>query len=74
LLSAVRAYEEGVGSFSEIDQPMQAGAAHPMGRLTLCDLIGLDTLGLICDGLFDESRERRLAQPPTPRKLLAAGW
>jgi 3-hydroxybutyryl-CoA dehydrogenase len=74
LLDAIRAYEEGVGSISEIDQAMKAGAAHPMGPLTLCDFIGLDTLGLICDGLFDEFRERRFAQPPTLRKLLAAGW
>jgi 3-hydroxybutyryl-CoA dehydrogenase len=74
LLDAIRAYEEGVGSISEIDEAMKAGAAHPMGPLTLCDFIGLDTMGLICDGLFDEFRERRFAQPPTLRKLLAAGW
>jgi 3-hydroxybutyryl-CoA dehydrogenase len=74
LLDAIRAYEEGVGSISEIDQAMKAGAAHPMGPLTLCDFIGLDTMGLICDGLFDEFRERRFAQPPTLRKLLAARW
>ena len=74
LLDAIRAYEEGVGSISEIDQAMKAGAAHPMGPLPLCDFIGLDTLGSICDGLFDEFRERRFAQPPTLRKLLAAGW
>jgi 3-hydroxybutyryl-CoA dehydrogenase len=74
LLDAIRAYEEGVGSISEIDQAMKAGAAHPMGPLTLCDFIGLDTMGLICGGLFDEFRERRFAQPPTLRKMLAAGW
>jgi 3-hydroxybutyryl-CoA dehydrogenase len=74
LLDAIRAYEEGVGSVSEIDQAMKAGAAHPMGPLALCDFIGLDTLGSICDELFDEFRERRFAQPPTLRKLLAAGW
>jgi 3-hydroxybutyryl-CoA dehydrogenase len=74
LLDAIRAYEEGVGSISEIDEAMKAGAAHPMGPLTLCDFIGLDTMGLICDGLFDEFRERRFAQPPTLRKMLAAGW
>jgi 3-hydroxybutyryl-CoA dehydrogenase len=74
LLDAIRAFEEGVGSISEIDQAMKAGAAHPMGPLTLCDFIGLDTMGLICGGLFDEFRERRFAQPPTLRKMLAAGW
>lgn len=74
MLDAIRAYEEGVGSIAEIDHAMKAGAAHPMGPLALCDLIGLDTLGLICDGLYNEFRERRFAQPPTLRKILAAGW
>ncbi len=74
MLDAIRAYEEGVGSVSDIDEAMKAGAAHPMGPLTLADFVGLDTLGSICDVLFDEFRERRFAQPPTLRKMLAAGW
>ena len=74
LLDGMRAYEEGVGSITEIDEAMKAGAGHPMGPLTLSDFVGLDTLGSICDVLFDEFRERRFAQPPTLRKMLAAGW
>jgi 3-hydroxybutyryl-CoA dehydrogenase len=74
MLDAIRAYEEGVGSIEEIDQAMMAGAAHPMGPLTLADFVGLDTLGAICDVMWDEFRERRFAKPPTLRKMLAAGW
>jgi 3-hydroxybutyryl-CoA dehydrogenase len=74
MLDAIRAYEEGVGSIAEIDEAMKAGAGHPMGPLTLADFVGLDTLGAICDVLFDEFRERRFARPPTLRKMLAAGW
>ena len=74
MLDAIRAYEEGVGSVDEIDDAMKAGAAHPMGPLTLADFVGLDTLGAICDVMWDEFRERRFAQPPTLRKMLAAGW
>jgi 3-hydroxybutyryl-CoA dehydrogenase len=74
MLDAIRAYEEGVGSVDEIDDAMKAGAAHPMGPLTLADFVGLDTLGSICDVLFDEFRERRFARPPTLRKMLSAGW
>src|SRR5207248_3678534 len=74
LLDAIRAYEEGVGSVTEIDEAMKAGAGHPMGPLTLADFVGLDTLGAICDVLFNEFRERRFAQPPTLRKMLSAGW
>ncbi len=74
MMDAVRAYEEGVGSVAEIDEAMKAGAGHPMGPLTLADFVGLDTLGSICDVLFDEFRERRFARPPMLRKMLAAGW
>jgi 3-hydroxybutyryl-CoA dehydrogenase len=74
LLDGMRAYEEGVGSIAEIDEAMKAGAGHPMGPLTLSDFVGLDTLGSICDVMFDEYREKRFAQPPILRKMLAAGW
>jgi 3-hydroxybutyryl-CoA dehydrogenase len=74
MLDAIRAYEEGVGSVSEIDEAMKAGAGHPMGPLTLADFVGLDTMGSICDVLFDEFRERRFARPPLLRKMLSAGW
>jgi 3-hydroxybutyryl-CoA dehydrogenase len=74
MLDAMRAYEESIGSVSEIDEAMKAGAGHPMGPLTLADFVGLDTLGSICDVLFDEFRERRFARPPVLRKMLAAGW
>jgi 3-hydroxybutyryl-CoA dehydrogenase len=74
MLDAMRAYEEGVGSIAEIDDAMKAGAGHPMGPLTLADFVGLDTLGAICDVMFDEFRERRFARPPILRKVLSAGW
>ena len=74
MLDAIRAYEEGVGTITEIDEAMKAGAGHPMGPLTLADFVGLDTMGAICDVLFDEFRERRFARPPTLNKMLMAGW
>jgi len=74
MLDAMRAYEEGVGAVAEIDEAMKAGAGHPMGPLTLADFVGLDTLGSICDVLFEEFRERRFARPPLLRKMLSAGW
>ncbi|HWH93936.1 MAG TPA: 3-hydroxybutyryl-CoA dehydrogenase [Baekduia sp.] len=74
MLDAMRAYEEGVGSITDIDAAMKAGAGHPMGPLALADLVGNDTIGAICDVLFDEFRERRFARPPILRKMLSAGW
>jgi len=74
MIDGIRGLEEGIGSIREIDDAMKAGAGHPMGPLTLCDFVGLDTLGAICDSLWHEFREPRFAQPPTLRKLVAAGW
>ena len=74
MLDAMRAFEEGVGTVSEIDEAMKAGAGHPMGPLTLADFVGLDTMGSICGVMYQEFAERRFAQPPTLRKMLAAGW
>jgi 3-hydroxybutyryl-CoA dehydrogenase len=74
MLDAIRAYEEGVGSIAEIDAAMKAGAGHPMGPLELSDFVGLDTIGAVCDVLFDEFREKRMARPPLLRKMLSAGW
>jgi 3-hydroxybutyryl-CoA dehydrogenase len=74
LLDGMRGYEEGIGSIEEIDAAMKAGAGHPMGPLTLSDFVGLDTMGAICDVMFDEFREKRFARPPILNKMLAAGW
>jgi 3-hydroxybutyryl-CoA dehydrogenase len=74
LLDAIRAFEEGAGSFEEIDAAMQAGAGHPMGPFALSDLIGLDVLGAAGDSLYEEFRDARFARPPLLRKLLTAGW
>ncbi len=74
MVDGIRGFEEGIGSITEIDAAMKAGAAHPMGPLTLADFIGLDTIGSVCDVMYDEWRERRFAQPATLRKMLAAGW
>ena len=53
MLDAIRAYEEGVGAVDEIDAAMKAGAAHPMGPLTLADFIGLDVCLAIMNVLHD---------------------
>lgn len=74
MLDGMRAYEEGVGSIAQIDIAMKVGAGHPMGPLMLSDLIGLDTIGSICEVMFDQFRERRFAAPPTLRMMLDAGW
>jgi 3-hydroxyacyl-CoA dehydrogenase len=41
LMAAVRMYEDGFATREDIDTGMRLGCGHPMGPLTLCDLIGL---------------------------------
>ena len=73
MLDAIRAHEQGVGSVSDIDAAMMAGASHPMGPLTLADFVGLDTLASIADVMADAYGEDRFSQPETLRGLVEAG-
>ncbi len=41
-LEAMRMFEQGVASASDIDTAMKLGYGHPMGPLELTDLVGLD--------------------------------
>jgi 3-hydroxybutyryl-CoA dehydrogenase len=74
LLDAIRAYEEGVGSITDIDEAMKLGCGYPMGPFTLLDFVGLDTTYYITHIMFDEFKEPRFASPPLLRRLVLAGW
>ncbi len=74
LLDAMRALEEGVGSIRDIDRGMTLGCGHPMGPLTLLDLVGLDTTCSIANVFFEEFREARFAPPPLLRRMVLAGY
>ncbi len=74
LLDAIRAYEEGVGSITDIDEAMKLGCGYPMGPFTLLDFVGLDTTYYITHVMYDEFKERRFAAPPLLKRLVLAGW
>ena len=74
LLDAIRAYEEGVGSITDIDDAMKLGCGYPMGPFTLLDFVGLDTTYYITEVMFDEFKEPRFASPPLLKRLVLAGW
>ena len=71
LLDAVRQVERGVATVQDIDSAMVLGCGHPMGPLTLCDFVGIDTLCRISEIMFEEYRESRYAPPPLLRRLVA---
>jgi 3-hydroxybutyryl-CoA dehydrogenase len=73
MLDAIRAHEQGVGSISDIDTGMKAGASHPMGPLTLADFVGLDTLASIAEVMHEAYGEERFAAPATLSELVEAG-
>nr|WP_099023693.1 3-hydroxybutyryl-CoA dehydrogenase [Mycolicibacterium palauense] len=73
LLSAMRMAEAGIAEVEDIDTAVVAGLSHPMGPLRLSDLIGLDTLKLIADKMFDEFKEPLYAPPPLLQRMVEAG-
>ena len=71
--AAIRMYEEGFASREDIDNGMRLGAGHPMGPLTLADMIGLDVLYAVCDSLYEEFKRDEYAPPPLLRRMIDAG-
>jgi 3-hydroxybutyryl-CoA dehydrogenase len=74
LFDAIRLFESGFASREDIDTAMRLGLAHPMGPLTLSELIGLDTLLAIGEVLADAfPGDPRYEAPPLLRRLVAEG-
>jgi 3-hydroxybutyryl-CoA dehydrogenase len=73
LLSAIRMAETGVATVEDIDTAVVAGLSHPMGPLRLSDLIGLDTMKLIADSMYDEYKDPHYAPPPLLLRMVEAG-
>jgi 3-hydroxybutyryl-CoA dehydrogenase len=73
LLSAIRMAEAGVATVEDIDTSVVAGLSHPMGPLRLSDLIGLDTMKLIADSMYDEYKDPNFAPPPLLLRMVEAG-
>jgi 3-hydroxybutyryl-CoA dehydrogenase len=74
LIDAIRAFEEGVGSVTDIDASMKLGCGYPMGPFTLLDFVGLDTTYYITHVMFDEFKEKRFASPSLLKRMVMAGW
>ena len=73
ICQAIDMYESGHASAADIDDAMKLGAGHPMGPLTLADLIGLDVCLFTAESLYAEHAERFYAPPPLLRRMVAAG-
>jgi 3-hydroxybutyryl-CoA dehydrogenase len=71
---AVFVYAEGIASAEDIDRGMVLGANHPIGPLALADMVGLDTLLLVLEGLHQELGEDKYRPAPLLRKMVRAGY
>ena len=71
---AVGILADGVASAADIDAAMKLGANHPMGPLTLGDLIGLDICLAVMDVLYQEFGDSKYRAHPLLRKYVRAGW
>ncbi|MEW6756627.1 MAG: 3-hydroxybutyryl-CoA dehydrogenase [Acidobacteriota bacterium] len=71
---AVYCLMEGVGTPEAIDTVMKLGMNHPMGPLTLADLIGLDTCLFILNVLHEGLGDPKYRPCPLLVKMVDAGF
>jgi len=74
LLLAIRMLESGIATREDIDTGVQLGLNHPLGPISLADMVGLDTLLFIADGIYEEFKDPQYIAPTLLTKMVAAGW
>ena len=73
LIDAIRLLENGFAKKEDIDSCCVLSFNYPMGPLTLSDLIGLDVLLNIANGLYESFKDPKFAAPILLEKMVKAG-
>lgn len=71
---AVYALDEGIADAEGIDTVMKLGMAHPMGPLTLADLVGLDVVLFVMEVLQRDLGDDKYRPAPLLRRMVDAGY
>lgn len=65
---------ERLASIPDIDAGVKLGLGHPMGPLTLADMVGLDTILNILRVFLEDTADPKYRPAPVLLKLVEAGW
>ena len=71
---AINCVYEGLASPEDVDQMMKLGANHPMGPLSLADLIGLDIVLDIMESLYNGFDDSKYRPSPLLKQMCDAGY
>ena len=74
LNEACFAVAEGLASIPDIDKGIKLGLGHPMGPLTIADMIGLDTLLNVLKVFQEDFGDSTSVPVPTLEKYVVARW
>jgi 3-hydroxybutyryl-CoA dehydrogenase len=71
---AIYVLYEGIATKEDIDKAMKLGSNVPMGPLTLCDFVGLDTCLAVLNVLHKEFGDSKYRPCPLLTNYVNAGW
>jgi 3-hydroxybutyryl-CoA dehydrogenase len=71
---AINCVYEGLASPEDVDMMMKLGANHPMGPLSLADLIGLDIVLDIMETLYNGFDDSKYRPSPLLKQMCDAGY
>jgi 3-hydroxybutyryl-CoA dehydrogenase len=71
---AINCVYEGLGAAEDVDQMMKLGANHPMGPLSLADLVGLDIVLEIMETLYTGFEDSKYRPSPLLKQMCDAGY
>jgi 3-hydroxybutyryl-CoA dehydrogenase len=71
---AINCVYEGIAAPQDVDEMMKLGANHPMGPLSLADLVGLDIVLEIMETLYTGFEDSKYRPSPLLKQMCDAGY